>query len=125
MGRAQDRLALVLVIGIGPAVPSSPVISRIFHDLHILLTRFAKLILGVAVMEDVVLWAVLAVATALAESKALPTSVIAQRVSLTLIYFVAGLALFPRLARRLHKARGNVFIRHSTPAYLILLLLSY
>jgi len=125
MGTAQNRLALVLVIGIGTAVTSIPVISRIFHDLHILHTRFAKLILGVAVMEDVVLWAVLAVATALAESKALPTHVIAQRVAFTLIYFGLGLALFPRLARRLHQARWNLFIRHSATAYLILLLFAY
>ncbi len=125
MGTAQNRLALVLVIGIGTAVTSIPVISRIFHDLHILHTRFAKLILGVAVMEDVVLWAVLAIATALAESKALPTHVIAQRVTLTLVYFAAGLVLFPRLARRLHRPRWNVFAQHSTTAYLILLLFAY
>lgn len=125
MGTAQNHVALVLVIGIGMAVTSIPVISRIFHDLRILHTRFAKLILGVAVMEDVVLWAVLAIATALAESKALPTHVIEQRVALTLLYFVAGLVLFPRLARRLHEARWNVFIRHSTTAYLILLLFAY
>ena len=125
MGTAQNRIALVLVIGIGTAVTSIPVISRIFHDLHILHTRFAKLILGVAVMEDVVLWAVLAVATALAESKALPSQVIAQRIALTLIYFAAGLVLFPRLARRLHEARWNVFVQHSATAYLILLLFAY
>jgi Kef-type K+ transport system membrane component KefB len=125
MGPAQHRTALVLVIGIGTAVTSIPVISRIFHDLHILHTRFAKLILGVAVLEDVLLWAVLAVATALAQSHALPTHVIAQRIALTLIYFVAGLALFPRLARRLQESQWNVFIRHSATAYLILLLFAY
>ena len=125
LGPAQNRIALVLVIGIGIAVTSIPVISRIFHDLRILHTRFAKLILGVAVMEDVVLWAVLAVATALAESKALPTHVIAQRIALTLIYFAAGLVLFPRLARRLHQAQWNVLVRHSMTAYLILLLFAY
>ena len=125
LGPAQNRIALILVIGIGTAVTSIPVISRIFHDLHILHTRFAKLILGVAVMEDVVLWAVLAVATALAESKALPTYVIAQRIALTLLYFGAGLVLFPRLARRLHQARWNVFAHHSMTAYLILLLFAY
>jgi Kef-type K+ transport system membrane component KefB len=125
LGPAQNRIALVLVIGIGTAVTSIPVISRIFHDLRILHTRFAKLILGVAVMEDVVLWAVLAVATALAESKALPTHVIAQRIALTLLYFAAGLVLFPRLARRLHQAQWNVLVRHSMTAYLILLLFAY
>jgi len=125
MGAAQHRIALVLVIGIATAVTSIPVISRIFHDLGILGTRFAKLILGIAVLEDVVLWAVLAVATALAESKALPTQVILQRVVLTLAYFVAGLALLPRLAGRLHQARWNIFIQHSGTAYLILLLFAY
>jgi Kef-type K+ transport system membrane component KefB len=115
----------VLVIGIATAVTSIPVISRIFHDLGILQTRFAKLILGVAVLEDVVLWAVLAVATALAQSKALPTHVMAQRIALTLFYFLAGLVLFPRLARRLHHARWNVFVQHSATAYLILLLFTY
>ena len=94
MGTAQNQIALVLVIGIGTAVTSIPVISRIFHDLRILHTRFAKLILGVAVMEDVVLWALLAVATALAESKALPTYVIAQRIALTLITSSRGLCSF-------------------------------
>jgi Kef-type K+ transport system membrane component KefB len=125
MGTAQSRLALVLVIGIGTAVTSIPVISRIFHDLRILQTRFAKLILGVAVLEDVVLWAVLAIATALAQSKVLPTSAIGYRIALTLLYFGAGLVLFPRLLRRLYEASWNGFGRHSTTAYLILLLFAY
>ncbi|HVH86179.1 MAG TPA: cation:proton antiporter [Terriglobales bacterium] len=125
IGSAQNRTALVLVIGIGTAVTSIPVISRIFHDLRILHTRFAKLILGVAVMEDVVLWAVLAVATALAESKALPTHAIAERIALAVIYFGAGLVLFPRIARRLHQARWNLFAQHSMTAYLTLLLFAY
>lgn len=125
MGPAQNRIALVLVIGIGTAVTSIPVISRIFHDLKILHTRFAKLILGIAVMEDVVLWAVLAIATALAQSQALPAKTIAQRIALTLLYFAAGLTIVPHLARRLHNARWNLFIRHSATAYIILLLFAY
>ena len=125
IGPVQNRIALVLVIGIGTAVTSIPVISRIFHDLKILHTRFAKLILGIAVMEDVVLWAVLAIATALAQSKALPAHTIAQRILLTLLYFAGGLTLLPRLARRLHSARWNVIIRHSATAYIILLLFAY
>src|ERR1700758_2173236 len=40
----------------GVAVTSVPVVSKIFADLHILHTRFARLILGVAVLEDIVLW---------------------------------------------------------------------
>jgi Kef-type K+ transport system membrane component KefB len=48
------------------AVTSVPVISKIVADLKILHTRFARVVLGVAVLEDIVLWAALAVATAVA-----------------------------------------------------------
>ena len=50
---------------------SVPVVSKIFADLKILHTRFARLILGVAVLEDIVLWLALAVATATAGKVAL------------------------------------------------------
>lgn len=68
MGSTNQPTALLLVIGIAVAVTSIPVISRIFFDLKILHTRFARLVLGVAVIEDTVLWAALAIATALATS---------------------------------------------------------
>jgi len=66
-GRAQAKVPLMLVVSIAVAVTSIPVISKILYDLKILHTRFARLVLGVAVIEDILLWAVLAVATALAE----------------------------------------------------------
>src|ERR1700732_2966109 len=71
-GKVHARIPLILVISIAVAVTSIPVISKIFHDLKILHTRFARLVLGVAVIEDIVLWGVLAVATALAESGSIP-----------------------------------------------------
>lgn len=73
-GPAESPAALVLVLGVAAAVTSIPVISRIFFDLDLLHTRFARLVLGVAVVEDVALWAVLALATALAGAAALPPS---------------------------------------------------
>ena len=39
-GTVQQRAPLVLVLGIGVAVTSIPVISRIFHDLKILQINF-------------------------------------------------------------------------------------
>src|SRR5579871_524709 len=76
MGSKSNRPALLLVMGIAVAVTSIPVISRIFFDLKILHTRFARLVLGVAVLEDIGLWAVLAVATALASSTGTPKQAI-------------------------------------------------
>jgi Kef-type K+ transport system membrane component KefB len=50
------------VFAIAMAVTSIPVISRIMFDLGILGTPFSRIVLGVAVVEDIVLYVVLAVA---------------------------------------------------------------
>jgi Kef-type K+ transport system membrane component KefB len=56
----------LLVFAIAMAVTSIPVISRIMFDLGILGTPFARIVLGVAVAEDIVLYVVLAVALGIA-----------------------------------------------------------
>ena len=65
-GPHGNRISLIIVLAVGVAVTSVPVVSKIFADLKILHTRFARLVLGVAVLEDIVLWLALAVATAVA-----------------------------------------------------------
>jgi Kef-type K+ transport system membrane component KefB len=125
MGSAHQRSALILVLGIGIAVTSIPVISRIFYDLKILHTRFARIVLGVAVMEDIALWAVLAVATALAGSAAMSHAKIAGHVAAALIYFVISLTLAPRLLKRLNRARWNVLATSSPVAYVVMVLFAY
>src|SRR6476659_7057114 len=125
MGVKSSRASLLLVMSIAVAVTSIPVISRIFYDLKILHTRFARLVLGVAVLEDIVLWAVLAMATALAKSSVLPKNEIFQHLAVTFIYFVVGLTLAPRLLRRLHQARWNILAAASPIGYLIAVLFAY
>jgi Kef-type K+ transport system membrane component KefB len=125
MGAAQQRTALCLVIGIAVAVTSIPVISKIFFDLKILHTRFARLVLGVAVIEDILLWAVLAVATALAKSGVLPKHTIAIHVGITLAYFAAGLMLLPRLSRYVGAASWNLLAKASPVGYLVAVLFAY
>ena len=125
MGPAHQRSSLILVVGIAVAVTSIPVISRIFYDLKILHTRFASIVLGVAVIEDIVLWAVLAIATALAASGSLPQGVIAQHVGITLLYFVGGLTLGPALLRRLSQSRWNILAEVSPVGYVIGVLFAY
>jgi Kef-type K+ transport system membrane component KefB len=66
IGPAQSRTALVLVFALAIAVTSIPVISRIMLDLGIIETSFARVVLGVAVLEDVVVYIILAVALGLA-----------------------------------------------------------
>lgn len=125
MGTVEARSAMVLVLGIAVAVTSIPVISRIFHDLNILHTRFARLVLGVAVIEDIVLWAILAVATALAGAAALSKQAIATHVLLTIVYFLVGLLLAPSMLRRLNRARWNILVKMSPVGYVLMVLFAY
>jgi Kef-type K+ transport system membrane component KefB len=69
IGPAGNHTALILVFGMAVAVTSIPVISRIMHDLHLLPTRFARMVLSAAVVEDIVLYVVLAVAVGLVQPK--------------------------------------------------------
>jgi len=79
-GPNGNRLSLIIILAVGVAVTSVPVVSKIFADLKILHTRFARLVLGVAVLEDIVLWLALAVATALATDRSSPaTTVVSPR----------------------------------------------
>ena len=61
-GPKGNTTSFVLVFSIALAITSIPVISRIMHDLGILDTAFARVVLGVAVLEDLVLYVVLAIA---------------------------------------------------------------
>lgn len=62
LGPANDQAAFVLVFALAIAVTSIPVISRIMQDLGILETPFARIVLAVAVIEDVVVYILLAIA---------------------------------------------------------------
>lgn len=124
-GRIPSRLPLMLVVSIAVSVTSIPVISKIFHDLGILHTRFSRLVLGVAVIEDIVLWAILAIATALAQSGDVPHSKIAAHIALTVAYFGLGLIAAPRFLYRLNRSRWNLLIGNSPIAYAVVVLLAY
>jgi Kef-type K+ transport system membrane component KefB len=125
IGTAGQRTSLLIVVSIAMAVTSIPVISKILHDLGILNTRFARLILGVAVMEDIVLWGVLAVATALAKSGSIPQQAIALHVLYAVMYFTVGLTVMPHLLAWVSEARWNVLAKASPVGYVVLVLLAY
>jgi Kef-type K+ transport system membrane component KefB len=125
MGSSGNRTALILLMSIAVAVTSIPVISRIFLDLNILQTRFSRVVLGVAVLEDIVLWAVLAVATALASATDLPHKKVVAHVAVTLLYFMAGLSVVPRATKRISKSRFNRFAGASPVSYTLLIAFAY
>jgi len=125
MGVKANRISLILVMSIAVAVTSIPVISRIFFDLKILHTRFARLVLGVAVLEDIGLWAVLAIATAMAASAGLPQAKIAMHVGATLLYFLLALSVAPPVMKRLAKSRFNLLAQTSPVSFTLLIAFVY
>jgi Kef-type K+ transport system membrane component KefB len=128
-GSAGHETATLFVLAIAVAVTSIPVISRIFWDLGIMHTRFASLVLGSAVLEDIVLWTVLAVATSLATSAALAQSHVMGHlmddVATTLVYLLLAMVVAPPLLRRLASTRFNVLLRASPVGYLACVLFAY
>jgi Kef-type K+ transport system membrane component KefB len=124
-GPNGNRISLVIVLAVGVAVTSVPVVSKIFADLKILHTRFARLVLGVAVLEDIVLWLALAVATALAGKIHLNPRQMSYHLAATVGFFSLGLTVLPRIIKRINKSRFNVFAKHSPAGYAIAVLLGY
>lgn len=124
-GPNANRISLIIILAVGVAVTSVPVVSKIFADLKILHTRFARLILGVAVLEDIVLWLALAVATTTAGKAALNPKAMSYHLLATVAFFVLGLTIVPRVVKRINKARFNVVAKSSPVGYAIAVLLAY
>jgi Kef-type K+ transport system membrane component KefB len=125
-GPLGTDVSFLLVLAAAASVTSIPVISRIFHDLGILHSRFASLVLGTAMLEDIGLFAALAVATALAGvHHGSLAGGLASQMAVTSAYLVLGLFVAPVGLRRIHHARWNVVARHSPVAYALMLMLSY
>jgi Kef-type K+ transport system membrane component KefB len=128
LGSAHSRPAVVLVFAIATAVTSIPVITKIFFDLGILHTRFAGLMLGAAVLEDIALWGVLALATALASAGGATgglADTVYVHVAVNVAFVVAAMTIAPALLRRLGRARWNVMARQTPIAWIMAVLLAY
>ena len=129
-GPARSRPAVAIVFGIAVAVTSIPVISRIFYDLGILHTRFASLILGAAVFEDILLWGVFSVAAAIASATLAANQdalalAIGIHVAINSAYVLVALLIMPAVLRRLGQARWNVLAREAPVAWAMTVLLGY
>jgi Kef-type K+ transport system membrane component KefB len=126
-GPRGGELAFALTVATATAITSIPVISRIFRDLKILQTRFASLVLGTAMLEDVALFAALAVVTALArlEPGSALAGPLALHVATTVAYLAFGLLVAPRILRWAQELRVNVLARRARRAYALLLMFAY
>jgi Kef-type K+ transport system membrane component KefB len=137
-GSAANDTSFLLVFASAMAVTSIPVISRIMHDLGILETAFARIVLTAAVIEDVALYLVLAVALGIAQHgddsqlgfSALaglsPASglALAGHVLTSVGLFGLCLSVGPTIVRRVVESRANVVQRRSPIAFQLALVLT-
>lgn len=124
-GDKNVTFSALLVLASAVAVTSIPVISRIFHDLKIIQTRFASLILGTAVIEDIALWVVFAVAMSyatVASAGSVSPAIVMTHVCLNVTYLIFALAIMPRLLILLRKNRFNILYRYLPISYCIAVL---
>ncbi|WP_119274552.1 cation:proton antiporter [Taklimakanibacter deserti] len=63
MQHTANILAFKIVFAVSVTVTSIPVISKIFSDLRLIQTKFAKVVVATATLHDIVLWTAIAVAT--------------------------------------------------------------
>jgi Kef-type K+ transport system membrane component KefB len=112
MGPRGNTASLVIVIGIAVAITSIPVISKIFLDLRIMDTRFARLVLAVAAVEDIALWGLLAVATGLAgaDGAAPSTGELITTPLVTVLFFAAALTVLPMALRLTQRSRAHALV---------------
>lgn len=115
-----------LIIGIGAAVTSIPVLSRIFHDLGIIHTGFARTVLIAAAIQDVLLWVLLSIALNMHNKinvDIFELTDIGFELTRILIFGVAVIYIIPRVLMVL----GRTFISKSSPesalGYVLLVLL--
>ena len=130
VGPNGSPTALTLIFGMAAAVTSVPVISRIMMDLGILQSLFARIVLAVAVIEDILLYVVLAIVLGVAQASAgedfgLWAWLGVEAVPLAVVYFTVvplvflGLLLWlgPRSFDGLARSRGNILERRSPLAF--------
>lgn len=119
LGAKSNMVALKIIIAIAVAVTSIPVISKIFLDLGIINTRFAKIVLATATIQDVFLWVALAIATGLVSTGALTFSGIITTVLITFAFFGLALSVVPKLLSFSNGLRYNVLIKSSPSGYIL------
>jgi Kef-type K+ transport system membrane component KefB len=136
IGTADSRWALMLIMAAAVAVTSIPVITKIFSDLGILHTRFASLMLGSAVMEDIALWGVATIATSIVAAPAAGgagsqaagddlTRIVATHVAWNAGYVFVAMVLMPGVLRWLGSARWNVLAQKSQITWVMTVLFAY
>ncbi|MDQ1490492.1 MAG: hypothetical protein QOJ23_3006 [Actinomycetota bacterium] len=120
MGSAGNISSLTIIIGIAVAITSIPVISKIFLDLGIMHTRFARICLTVATVEDIALWGLLAVAISLSKSADPSIYTLIKTPVITIVFFFAAMVLLPRLLNGLRHTPARNLVENRPVRFALL-----
>lgn len=118
IGEKKNVLALKLIIAVATAVTSIPVLTKIFIDLNIMKTSFAKIVLSTATVHDIILWVALAIATGLVSTQASSPSEILYHVVVTSLFLGIALLVMPTVIKLLNESKWNVLLRSSVAGYI-------
>lgn len=118
MQSGSNETSFRLVMAIAFSVTSIPVISKIFVELKMMETRFARIVLTVATIQDLLLWMVLSTATETSSSQSLDYQVIGWHFVKTLVFLVAALWLGPKFLAWVTRFRFNLVVKASATGYL-------
>jgi Kef-type K+ transport system membrane component KefB len=124
LGSAHSVFAIKIIVAISIAVTSIPVISKIFNDLGIMHSRFAKLIIAIAGVHDILLWVALGIATSVAAGHQGPVTAgtVFLSIGITLGFIIVGLFVLHLLFKKLTIRNGNFLFRASNVGYLLLIM---
>lgn len=119
-GSSGTDLSMMIILCVAISVTSIPVISKIFIDLGIIETRFAKIVLAASMLQDLILWAALAVATQTVSNKDI--SIISIIIT-TLLFLTVSLFFGPSFIHYLSHIKKGVLLKSSTTTYIIVVFL--
>ncbi len=119
LGEARHVPALMMVIAVAFAITSIPVISRIFMDMGMQKTRFAKVVLATATVHDIILWVVVAVAMGLVEAQGAVAGQVVQNVLATVLFFGGMLCVVPRILKAVNRYRFDMLGKTAVTGYIL------
>jgi Kef-type K+ transport system membrane component KefB len=123
LGPDKNVAALKIVVAISIAVTSIPVISKIFSDLGIMHSRFAKIVVGIAGIHDIILWVALAVASSIVSSQhGLNALVLFKSLAVTLGFLLVCIFAVPWFLKKVTSKKANILFRASFLGYFLVLL---
>ena len=138
IGAADNHTSLLIVFACGIAVTSIPVISRILADLGLMKTSFARMVLTVALIDDVILYVLLSIAVGLVASDSSDSFALPSLLSIhpgsalsDAYYVVASIAIFGiplafgrSLVERMGAMRFNVLGRSNALAFQVVFMMA-